>query len=292
MSKKAKPTDNPNVSFSAFRRTVLGHWKEYGRHDLPWRAKAAKRGSSKKELDPYKILVSEMMLQQTQVPRVIEKYKEFLHAFPSASKLARAPLKDVLRVWSGLGYNRRGKYLRDAAKIIVEKHGGKVPNDYAALRALPGVGDYTAKAVRVFAFNEPDVLIETNIRAVYIHHFYSSVLQKTGITDVQISSAACRAAARQNPRLWNWALMDYGVHLKKLHDNPTRYSAHYSMQNKFEGSLRQVRGAILKVLTNGAHGDLALAKKLASDAMRIRHALTALAHDGLIVSEKGSWRIV
>src|SRR3989344_2143970 len=105
--------------------------------------------------DPYSILVSEVMLQQTQVPRVIEKYKEFLKSFPTTQSLARAPLPNVLKVWSGLGYNRRAKYLHDAAKEIVEKYGGKNPRDFSALRTLSGDGDYTPSPVRVFAFNKP-----------------------------------------------------------------------------------------------------------------------------------------
>ncbi len=140
------------------------YWKQNGRHELAWR----------KTTDSYRILVSEVMLQQTQVPRVIEKYEEFLKKFPYVRTLAKAPLAEVLKVWSGLGYNRRGKYLHDAAKEIVGKYGGRVPRDAAALRALPGIGDYTASAMRVFAFNEPDVLIETNIRAAFIHNFFTT----------------------------------------------------------------------------------------------------------------------
>jgi len=261
-----------------FQRDVWKHYRKYGRHDLPWRITA----------DPYKILLSEVMLQQTQVPRVLEKYKEFLKAFPTVRALAKAPLKDVLKVWSGMGYNRRGKYLRDAAIEIVAKFGGKVPKDAAAIRALPGVGPYTAIAVRVFAFNLPDVLLETNIRAAYIHFFFPS---KKKVTDAQLLSRVAEAAEGQDPRTWNWALMDFGSHVKKLHQNPTRRSAHYVVQTKFEGSQREVRGAILKLLTTGPHGDLAVSKKLEFDEMRVRKALAGLEKDGLVESEKGSWRI-
>src|SRR3989344_4049668 len=139
-----------------FRKEVWKYWKKNGRHGLAWR----------KTKNPYKILVSEVMLQQTQVPRVIPKYKEFLKVFPTLRVLAKAPLANVLRVWSGLGYNRRAKFLHDAAKEVVLKHAGNMPRDIDALLALPGVGEYTAKAVRIFAFNEPEVLIETNIRTV------------------------------------------------------------------------------------------------------------------------------
>lgn len=272
---------------SAFQSAVWEHYKAHGRHDLPWR----------KTRNPYRILVSEIMLQQTQVSRVLEKYKEFLKAFPTVQKLADAKLSEVLKVWSGLGYNRRGKYLHDAAKIIVRDYDGSVKK--ATEQRLPGVGPYTRAAVRVFAFNEPHTMIETNIRAVYIHHFASTIRGSTPrslgevgqIHDRDLIPLMEAAAAGQDPREWHWALMDYGSHLKKLHENPTRKSAHYGMQTKFKGSLRQVRGAILKLLNDGMYGDLALSKQLSYDAGRVREALFALAKDGLVVAEKGSWRL-
>jgi A/G-specific adenine glycosylase len=229
-----------------FRKEVWKYYREHGRHDLPWR----------KTADPYRIMVSEMMLQQTQVPRVIEKYKEFLKEFSTVRALAKAPLSNVLRVWSGLGYNRRGKYLQDAAKAIVAAHKGRVPNGKEELLALPGMGPYTSSAVRAFAFDLPDILIETNVRAVFIHHFKE--LCKPGlhnedikVSDDQIIPLAHEAAAGQDPRKWHWALMDYGVHIKKLYKNPARKSRHYVRQSKFEGSLRQVRGEILRHLHTG-----------------------------------------
>ena len=181
-----------------FRRKVWEYWKKNGRHDLPWR----------KTKDPYRILVSEVMLQQTQVPRVTEKYKEFLKKFPTVRALAKAPLSDVLKVWSGLGYNRRAKYLHDAAKQIVE-----VGNIKKALaHPLPGVGPYTRAAVLVFAFNEPDVLIETNIRGAYIHHFFP---MRRSVSDTEISTLLSKVGAGEDPREWHWALMDYGAYLKR-----------------------------------------------------------------------------
>lgn len=261
------------------RNEVWDYYKKNGRHDLPWR----------KTNDPYKIMVSEIMLQQTQVHRVVEKYREFLRKFPNVRALARAELSDVLRVWSGMGYNKRAKYLKDAARHIVDENGGRVPKAMILLRKLPGVGPYTASAIRVFAFNQPDVLIETNVRAVFIQHFFPHI---PIILDSEILEHAKNAAEGQDPRKWHWALMDYGVHIKKLHQNPTRKSAHYVMQSSFDGSLRQVRGAVLKLLHTGSHGDLALAKKLSFAQSRIHKALESLRQDGLILSEKGSWRIV
>ena len=266
------------TSRESFRKEVTDYWEKHGRHPLPWRHTD----------DAYRILVSEVMLQQTQVPRVTLKYAEFLKKFPTVHALAKARLADVLKVWSGLGYNRRGKYLHDAAKAIVREHKGKVPREYTALRKLSGVGDYTARAVRVFAFNEPDVLIETNIRAAYIHHYFGAHKK---VTDAEILPLAEEAAKGQDPREWHWALMDYGSFVKKLHQNPTRLSAHYVVQMKFEGSLRQVRGAILKLLTQGPRGDLALAHELSYDAKKVREALSGLKRDGLVVPARGSWRI-
>jgi A/G-specific adenine glycosylase len=231
------------------------------------------------------------MLQQTQVSRVIEKYKSFLKKFPTVKKLANAKLGEVLKVWSGLGYNRRGKYLHDAAKTIVEKHGSKVPRDFALLRALPGIGPYTASAVRVFAFNEPDILIETNIRTTYIQltgfisGFTKSRYEK--FRDDELLSVATTAAKGQDPRSWHWALMDYGAHLKRMGVRNNHKSAHYAKQSKFEGSLRQVRGAILRALSQDEEiNDLRNRYK-----GFVEKGLAGLKRDGLIVKEKGKWRI-
>lgn len=253
--------------------TVRGYWKKHGRHDLPWR----------KTRDPYRVMVSEMMLQQTQVSRVLEKYQEFLKKFPSARALAKAPLSDVLKVWSGLGYNRRGKYLHDAAKVIAKKYKGIVPKDVAALRALPGMGPYTASAVRVFAFDLPDILIETNIRSVFIHHFFED---KKSVRDVDLIPIATKAAQVMDPREWHWALMDYGAHLKKSGVKNNAKSAHYVKQSKFRGSLREVRGAILREL----HANRKL-DTLSFEKSRIEAALKSLEKDGLVKSSKGKWQI-
>lgn len=268
------------VKCKKFRDAVWGHWKSNGRHDLAWRSPSLKLRRTEEILDPYKILVSEIMLQQTQVPRVKEKYREFLKAFPSVRALAKAPLADVLRHWSGLGYNRRGKYLHDAAKMIVAKHKGRVPSVYNELVELPGVGDYTARAVRVFAFNEPDILIETNIRTVYIYEFQNIWTSDVHISDVELLPLVARGAEGQNPREWNWALMDYGAHIKKLHGNPARRSKHYTKQSKFEGSLRQVRGAILKAL---AH-EVPLEKVRNQYAEQFEQAYTSLVREGLVAN--------
>lgn len=256
-------------NISAFRKAVRAHWKKNGRHDLPWR----------KTTDPYKILVSEVMLQQTQVPRVVEKYRSFLKKFPTVRKLAGAKLSDVLKEWNGLGYNRRGKYLHDAAKEIILKYKGIVPKDVASLRELPGMGPYTASAVRVFAFDLPDILIETNVRTAYFHHFFND---KKSIRDVDLIPIATKAADGQDPREWHWALMDYGSSLKRSGVRNNAQSKHYAKQSKFEGSLRQVRGEILRQLHAG--------KQPKSDE-QLKVALAGLERDGLIKKQKRKWRI-
>jgi A/G-specific adenine glycosylase len=272
MSSGASGIDARKVA--VFRRAVWKYWKEHGRHELPWR----------KTVDPYRILVSEVMLQQTQVPRVIEKYKEFLRAFPNVRTLARADLSHVLRVWSGLGYNRRAKFLHEAARAIVMRHRGAVPRELSALRALPGFGPYTAAAVRVFAFNEPDVLLETNVRTAVIHHFFADA---DDIHDKQVAPIAAAAARGQDPRQWHSALFDYGVYLKATHGNASRKSAHYVRQSTFDGSLRQVRGAVLKTLAAGNP----VSSLSARFGDRLEQALSSLATEGLIVRAGRGWRL-
>lgn len=268
------PLPRRSAAIRTFRSMVRRYWKEQGRHNLPWR----------KTRDPYKILVSEIMLQQTQADRVIPYYKDFLRKFPTARHLARSHLATVLRMWSGLGYNRRAKYLRDAAVEIAEKHSGRVPRDYKSLRALPGVGDYIARAVRVFAFNEPDVLIETNIRTAFIHTFFTG---NASVTDQELVTLLSKVTDTRKPREWHWALMDYGAHLKKNGVRNNRKSAHYIKQSKFEGSLRQVRGAILKALSRGEH-----IKGLRNPYIgRFDKALASLARDKLILHRGRKWRI-
>jgi A/G-specific adenine glycosylase len=266
----------PVARLKVFRTIVWDYYRKNGRHDLPWR----------KTTDPYKILVSEVMLQQTQVSRVIEKYRSFLKRFPNVRALAKAPLSEVLKEWSGLGYNRRGKYLHDAAKEIVAKYRG---NFEEALRhQLPGVGPYTKAAVRAFAFNESGTLIETNIRAAAIHHFFPT---SQIISDKRLLGTLEESAKGQDPREWHWALMDYGAHLKKSGVRNNQQSAHYAKQSKFEGSLRQIRGATLRALHNSSSTERQISGRLSLPLLSIKEALEGLALDGLIVKKKGRWSI-
>lgn len=256
---------------AAFQKIVLAYYKKHGRCSLPWR----------KTVDPYKILVSEVMLQQTQVDRVVSYYKGFLKKFPTARKLASAPLSDVLRAWQGLGYNRRAKMLHEAAKTITGKHGGKFPRSYEEILALPGVGPYTATAVRAFAFNEPGAMIETNIRTAYIHHFFP---RSKRVPDAKI--LPLMRVPKGKAREWYWALMDYGAHLKKTHPNPSRKSAHHVTQKPFKGSDREIRGAILRAL---AHGESVAS--LAFPKARVTAQLAALKKEGMIALKRGRFSL-
>lgn len=226
---------------TAFRSLVLNYWRAHGRHDLPWRMTT----------DPYAILVSEVMLQQTQVSRVQERWGAFLRMFPDVKSLASAPLAQVLRVWQGMGYNRRALNLQRMAQAVGVHHGGGIPETYSELVALPGVGPYTAGAVMAFAFGKAHPVIETNIRRVYLHHFFSDMAD---VADQQILPVVGRTLDHRDPRRWYWALMDYGAHLKTLVANPNRRSKHYTRQTVFVGSHRQLRAEVVRTLLLAKRG--------------------------------------
>lgn len=284
------------------------YYRQHGRHDLPWRLPEAD-GS----FDPYKILVSELMLQQTQVSRVVPKYEAFLQRFPIVSEIARAPLGDVLVAWQGLGYNRRAKFLWQIAQKIVSDFGGQLPNDQQALESLPGIGANTAGAIRTYAFNEPAVFIETNIRTVYVHHYFKN---ETNISDHAIRDALHktvlqlgksstwftedefgliptgsneRPTERVSYRLFYWALMDYGSHLKQSVGNLSRASKAYAKQSTFAGSARQLRGRVLRLLAAGSLSEAALLDEL-RDA-RAPKILTELAAEGLIQKMNSGYKL-
>ncbi len=259
-----------------FRKAVWAHFKTNGRHSLPWR----------KTKDPYKILVSEIMLQQTQVERVIPYYKRFIAKYPTAKTLARVPLSDVLRAWQGLGYNRRAKMLHMAAKEIA-KHG--FPKNLKALEELPGVGPYTARAVAAFAFNHDAPVIETNIRTAIMHHFFP---QRTKVSDVHIEKVLTKAHPKGKSREWHSALMDYGSHLKRSGIRINKKSAHYTKQSPFVGSMREVRGAILRTLSSRevTYAELVL---LAGSTRipQLSAALRALIAEGLVTTSEGIYML-
>ncbi len=262
-----------NKKEQKFVETVWEYYERHGRRSLPWR----------KTKNPYRILVSEVMLQQTQVDRVIPKYEAFLVRFPTISVLADATLGDVLRMWQGLGYNRRARMLHECAKKVCNEHRGKFPKTHAELLKLPGIGHYTAGAVLAFAYNTPVPIIETNIRSVYIHHFYND---DTDVSDVEISALVARTLDSQCIREWYYALMDYGVYIKKTFGNPNSKSKHYTKQSSFAGSDRQIRGAILRILSTDELSRTEFHKKLPFDILRIDAQLEKLEGEGMILKQK------
>lgn len=261
-----------------FAERVWAHYDECGR-DLPWR----------RTRDPYAVLVSEVMLQQTQVSRVAPKYAEFLDAFPDVGTLADAPLEDVLRVWQGLGYNRRAINLRRAAEAIAREHGGCVPDTLEELTSLPGIGHATACQVLAFAFDVGVPFIETNIRSVYLHEFFGDA---EDVPDAALLPLVEATLDHERPREWYWALMDYGTHLKATRPNPSRRSRHHVRQAPFEGSNRQLRGRLLAgLVASPGETEATLAARVGFEPGRVRAALEALQSEGFVSSEDGRWRI-
>ena len=252
-----------------FRDTIYAYYREHGRV-LPWRT----------TFDPYRILVSEIMLQQTQVERVMDKYETFLSVFPDVTALSRAPLRKILTVWQGLGYNRRAIALRKTSRIIENTFQGIVPPSVELLETFPGIGRATASAICAFAFRKPVVFIETNIRRVYILFFFQ---EQENITDRQIFPLVGETLDRTNPRKWYYALMDYGAMLKKEQQNPNRKSAHYHKQAPFMNSDRRIRGMIIKALCAKEEFSLEdMIKYFQLDPERVKRNLLQLKKEGFI----------
>ncbi len=226
-----------NVKEKKFQTTVKSYYDKNGRDNLPWRL----------ERTPFNAFLSEVMLQQTQVPRVIEKFTLFRSEFDSFYELANAPQNQIVKLWQGLGYNRRALFLHRACQMIVKDFNGELPKNRVDLEKLPGIGPATSASLMVYAHNSPVAFIETNIRAVYIHHFFK---ESSDIHDEQLLPLIEKTLDTHDPYHWYSALMDYGTMIKSEFKNPSRRSKHHSVQSQFEGSLRQVRGAVLRELSN------------------------------------------
>lgn len=269
---------NQKEKIKTFRLQVYRYFKREGRI-LPWRT----------DYNPYHIFVSEIMLQQTRVDRVIEKFTKFIETFPTLKSLADSPLGKVLRSWQGLGYNRRAVSLRNAAIMLVHDFDGIVPDDPDELKTLPGIGPATAASIAAFAFNRPTVFLETNIRTVYIHHFFSD---KPSVRDEEILPIAEASLDRRCPRKWYSALMDYGTMLKTNYGNLSRRSVSYKKQSPFIGSNRQIRGLILKELVTGKGAGLqVLARKLDRSPEAVARQLEVLSKEGVLVKRGRVFRI-
>lgn len=251
-----------------FKALVLQKGTELYR-DMPWR----------QDTQAYYVMVSEIMLQQTQVERVVPKFTAFIVAFPTVEMLAAAPLAEVLGLWSGLGYNRRAKYLHDSAKQIALR--GTFPETAKDLQTLPGIGKNTAGAIMAYSFNIPSIFIETNIRTVYLHHFFPG---GEIIADKQIEQLLDQTIEREHPREFYWALMDYGSWLKRQGAGNIRQSKHYKKQSPLKGSVREVRGAIVKQLTHVDMTEVELRQHVFADE-RFAPALAGLVRDGLVAQK-------
>jgi A/G-specific adenine glycosylase len=251
-------------------KEVEGYYKKEGRAHLPWR----------KTHDPYKILVSEIMLQQTQASRVVPFYNNFLKQFPTPEKLSKAQLSKVLKAWQGLGYNRRAKYLQEAAKVLSKE-------SYKGQK-LPGVGPYTKGAIDAFAFNKSAVFIETNIRTVFIYFCFSERLDISShpVSDTELLPLVEKALQKSKlqPRDFYAALMDYGSYLKGQGLKLNSKSKHYVKQSKFKGSSRELRGKIIRELLKGPQTLPMLIKNLSHDVEEVKREVERLKKEGMIKS--------
>ncbi len=265
------------AALARFRRIVFSHYAKEGRHHLPWR----------KTRDPYRILVSEVMLQQTQVDRVLSYFHAWMKQFPTVHTLARAPLSEVLRAWQGLGYNRRGKALHEAAKEIVRKK--RFPKTLEELEALPGVGPYTARAVLAFAYNEDVAFVETNVRTVVMHHFFKN---RKKVDDKDVLELLLKVLPKGKAREWYSALMDYGAHLKRSGIRINSKAKGYTKQSTFRGSSREARGAILKALAKNSQTEAYLLGILGDDRKgQMRIQIEKLLNEKLIEKKKGMFQL-
>ena len=273
-------------NIQAFTRTVWTHYSKHGRHDLAWR----------KKTDPYSIVLSEIMLQQTQVIRVEEYFANWKKKFPNWKTLANASLSEVLTMWQGLGYNRRGKYVHDIAKEVMGTYKGVFPSEAVDMRTLPGIGPYTQSAIEAFSFNKRSILVETNIRTAIIFHFFKNqeVVTERQIEEVLQACYRQGTKAYKNPREWNWALMDYGSHLKKEVGNLNKKSKTYTKQSRFQGSRRQLRSRILKFILEKkevTQQEIFIAS-LQKDEKDIKLLLNELQKEGMIEKSKNKWKVV
>ncbi len=250
-----------------FQVHILSWW-ELNKRDLPWRHTR----------DPYKILVSEIMLQQTQVLRVVPAYEKFLYFFPDVYTLARATPAKILRVWKGMGYNRRALYLKKAAEKVVNAYNGEFPESEKELIALPGVGTYTARAICVFAYTQDIAAVDTNIRQIITHFFFRDVNQTPSV----IQKVADRLVPVGESWEWHQALMDYGaLEMPKLKLKKIKKKAAIP----FKQTNRFYRGRLVDILRDGPVDERILLNDFSASV------ITGLIQDGLVERRKGMLRL-
>ncbi len=233
-------------------------------------------------ITPYRVLVSEVMLQQTQTYRVAEKFDFFIEQFPDFQSLTTAPFEQVLRAWKGLGYNRRAMNLQKIATMVMKNFNGILPNSPEELVTFPGIGPATASSICAFAYNQPTIFIETNIRTVFIYFFYQALVNKP-IDDKDLTILVKASIDQHNARNWYYALMDYGVMLKKTVGNLSKLSKHYTRQSKFNGSDRQIRGSVLQALLDFPElEEPKLLEIINKDPVRVLKIISQLINEGFI----------
>lgn len=259
---------------TSFRQKIFLWWPPH-RRDLPWRHTR----------DPYRIMVSEVMLQQTQVLRVIDKYNEFIEAFPTVKDLAQASPAQILRIWKGMGYNRRALYLRSSAQIICDQYNGQIPNNYELLTRLPGLGTYTARAIMVFAYGQEVPLVDTNIRQIITHFFFSNQAQglalmgrKGRALEKDIEDIARQLIPPGKSWEWHQALMDYGAIAMTNIQIPI---TNKKKQKPFKDSNRYYRGRIVDRLREGEAQEKEFLEECASAYGKSKKFLVGIL-DGLI----------
>ena len=262
-----------------FQKIIYEYYKNHKRK-FPFR----------ENITPYNVLVSEIMLQQTQTGRVSEKFLRFIAKFPDFLSLSKASLEQILKEWKGLGYNRRAIALKKIAEIVINDYNGKLPESIEELKLFPQIGHNTASSILTFAFNKPMVFIETNIRRVYIYFFFPN---RSKVNDKEIMSIVKKTVDKNNPRKWYYALMDYGVMLKKIHPELNKRSAHYRKQAPFKGSSRQIRGELLEMLIKNRTIGLSKIQKLfkVNDRKRIKNILNQLQKEGFIEIKENSVKL-
>ena len=294
----SESSEHGTLDLGDFRALVLARGRELYR-DLPWR----------RTRDPYAIWISEVMLQQTQTTRVDGRWQRWLERFPTVDALAAADAADVLDEWQGLGYNRRALSVLRAAQAV-SAAGGMMPAETAALEALPGIGPATAAGIRAFAFDLPGVYLETNVRTVFLHELYpnaESVPDRELVPLVRDTCPPDASDPEDDPRTWYYALLDYGAYLKRTVPNPSRRSRGHTRQSRFEGSHRQKRAELLRVLL--AHrGDEAggadfetIFQELVSAELQagrsaigepdVRALLDELEREGFCHNDSGIWHV-
>jgi len=255
---------------AVFRRKIFDFY-DANRRSFPWR----------RTCDRYAVMVSEIMLQQTQADRVAEKYELWMERFPDTATLASSSLRDVLALWSGLGYNSRGQRLQSCARAVAERFGGVVPADPAELKTLPGIGDYTCRSIPVFADNLDVAAVDTNIRRIIIHEF--ALPEDT--TRRQMQAAAEQLLPRGRSRDWHNALMDYGSLCLTSRTTGIRP---LTRQSKFQGSKRWYRGKIMKELVASDQVFLEeLDARYGDCSWNIREIVGDLVREGLVEEGEG-----